>query len=182
MVSLYIPGWPWIHDPPAPLPKCCDCRHVPPVQCQLTFLGLYWGLNSGSLTLEQHPQPLFFPALVIFQIGSPLFPGAGFTPWSTYLHLPPSWDDRNALTMSAHWLRWGFTNFLPGLASKSILLSSACQVAWITRVRHQARQEQWVFLFVCVGSTTWTRLSYDYFITGKNGTVLFILFCNYVFM
>jgi hypothetical protein len=49
---------------------------------------------------------------------------------------PSSWDNGSCHNAQHFLLRWGITNFLPGLPRKSIFLISASQEARITGVSH----------------------------------------------
>jgi hypothetical protein len=85
------------------------------------FFWWFWGLNSephisspGALTLESHPPALFaliffFPNRVSHCLGQP-------RPRSSYLYLLCKWDYRCIVLYFAYWLKWGLSDFLPGVA------------------------------------------------------------------
>jgi hypothetical protein len=50
------------------------------------FFWMYWGLNSESCACKPHPQPIFWIGFH-FCLEWPEL-------WSSYLHLPSSWNDR----------------------------------------------------------------------------------------
>jgi hypothetical protein len=60
-------------------------------------------------------------------------------PWSSYLCLPCSWDDRCSQPHSAYWLRWGLAKLLPWLTSNCHPLNHCLWVAGITVVTHHAQ-------------------------------------------
>jgi hypothetical protein len=55
---------------------------------------------------------------------------AGLWPWSSYLCLPKSWNDKYIPPHPANWQRWDFANFLPRLVSNFRLPSLCLLSTW----------------------------------------------------
>jgi hypothetical protein len=66
--------------------------------------------------------------------GSYILPRVHFGPWSSYLCLTHSLDCKCTPPCPDNWLRWGFVNFLPGLASSHD--SSNLPSSWNYRYRY----------------------------------------------
>jgi hypothetical protein len=88
-------------------------------------------------SLSHTPSP--FLALVIFPVESHvILPRADLRPHSSYLHLPHIAGITDMPPLPACLLRWGLTNFLPGLASDHDSPDLHLSHSWYYNVRHQA--------------------------------------------
>jgi hypothetical protein len=83
-----------------------------------TFLFVFFavlGLELRAFTLSHSTSP--FLLYLFLRYGFMFLPGARHRLQSSYLCFPSSWDDRHIPPYSTYLLRWGLTDFLPGLAS-----------------------------------------------------------------
>jgi hypothetical protein len=106
------------------------------------------GFMLGRLALYymSHTPQLFF-ATLIFWIGSLRFLlGVGLRPWSSYPHLPHSWDHRHTSRWLLGW-EGGLSNFLPRLALNLDPSNLSWKMFILTHLHSYSKMSQYFLKF-----------------------------------